>query len=57
MKDYRPHAIATLFGGGYIASGASGTSRLPRIETPGLELLGTEGAVLDEDGRYRLPNG
>ena len=36
--------IATLFGGGYIASGPAGKSRLPRIATPGLELLGTEGA-------------
>ena len=36
--------IATFFGGGYIASGPAGKSRLPRIATPGLELLGTEGA-------------
>jgi D-serine deaminase-like pyridoxal phosphate-dependent protein len=36
--------IAALFGGGYIASGPAGKSRLPRIVTPGLELLGTEGA-------------
>jgi len=36
--------IATLFGGGYIASGPAGKSRLPRIATPGLELLGPEGA-------------
>jgi D-serine deaminase-like pyridoxal phosphate-dependent protein len=36
--------FATLFGGGYIASGPAGTSRLPRIATRGLELLGTEGA-------------
>ncbi|MGN6609253.1 MAG: alanine racemase [Jatrophihabitans sp.] len=36
--------IATLFGGGYIASGPAGDSRLPRLATPGLELLGTEGA-------------
>jgi D-serine deaminase-like pyridoxal phosphate-dependent protein len=37
-------AIATFFGGGYIASGPAGKSRLPRIATRGLELLGTEGA-------------
>jgi D-serine deaminase-like pyridoxal phosphate-dependent protein len=36
--------IATFSGGGYIASGPAGTSRLPRIATRGLELLGTEGA-------------
>jgi D-serine deaminase-like pyridoxal phosphate-dependent protein len=36
--------IATLFGGGYIASGPAGKSRLPRTATRGLELLGTEGA-------------
>jgi D-serine deaminase-like pyridoxal phosphate-dependent protein len=36
--------IATLFGGGYIASGPAGKSRLPRPATRGLELLGTEGA-------------
>jgi D-serine deaminase-like pyridoxal phosphate-dependent protein len=36
--------IATLYGGGYIASGPSGKSRLPTVATPGLELLGTEGA-------------
>jgi D-serine deaminase-like pyridoxal phosphate-dependent protein len=36
--------IATFFGGGYIASGPAGKSRLPRIATRGLELLGTEGA-------------
>jgi D-serine deaminase-like pyridoxal phosphate-dependent protein len=37
-------AIATLFGGGYIASGPSGRSRLPKLATPGLKLIGTEGA-------------
>jgi D-serine deaminase-like pyridoxal phosphate-dependent protein len=36
--------IATLFGGGYIASGPAGKSRLPRLATPGLKLIGTEGA-------------
>ncbi|WP_375493077.1 alanine racemase [uncultured Jatrophihabitans sp.] len=36
--------IATLFGGGYAASGPAGKSRLPRIVTDGLALLGTEGA-------------
>jgi D-serine deaminase-like pyridoxal phosphate-dependent protein len=36
--------IATLFGGGYIASGPSGRSRLPKLATPGLKLIGTEGA-------------
>jgi len=36
--------IATLFGGGYIASGAPGTSRLPRPVAQGLTLLGAEGA-------------
>jgi D-serine deaminase-like pyridoxal phosphate-dependent protein len=36
--------IATLFGGGYLASGPAGKDRLPRLATPGLELLGTEGA-------------
>jgi D-serine deaminase-like pyridoxal phosphate-dependent protein len=36
--------IATLFGGGYHASGPAGKARLPRLATPGLELLGTEGA-------------
>ena len=41
----RPTAgMATFFGGGYIASGPAGKSRLPRIATRGLELLGTEGA-------------
>jgi D-serine deaminase-like pyridoxal phosphate-dependent protein len=36
--------IATLFGGGYIASGPAGKSRLPRPALRGLKLLGTEGA-------------
>jgi D-serine deaminase-like pyridoxal phosphate-dependent protein len=36
--------IATLFGGGYIASGPAGKSRVPRPVAPGLALLGTEGA-------------
>ena len=36
--------MATFFGGGYIASGPAGKSRLPRIATRGLTLLGTEGA-------------
>ena len=36
--------MATFFGGGYIASGPAGKSRLPRIASRGLELLGTEGA-------------
>jgi D-serine deaminase-like pyridoxal phosphate-dependent protein len=42
----RPHPrIATAFGGGYIASGPAGSSRLPRPTwPPGLKLLGTEGA-------------
>lgn len=41
----RPAAtIATLFGGGYIASGAAGKSRLPTPAVPGLALLGSEGA-------------
>ena len=42
----RPHRrIATAFGGGYIASGAAGPSRLPRPTWPaGLRLLGAEGA-------------
>jgi D-serine deaminase-like pyridoxal phosphate-dependent protein len=38
-------AIATLFGGGYIASGAAGKDRLPTPYLPaGLKLLGVEGA-------------
>lgn len=36
--------IATLFGGGYIASGPAGKSRSPRPADPALRLLGTEGA-------------
>ncbi len=37
--------IATLFGGGYVASGQAGKSRLPRPVFPaGLSLLGSEGA-------------
>jgi D-serine deaminase-like pyridoxal phosphate-dependent protein len=36
--------IATLFGGGYIASGPSGKSRAPAPAVPGLTLLGAEGA-------------
>ncbi len=37
--------IATLFGGGYVASGAAGADRLPSPYLPaGLKLLGTEGA-------------
>ena len=36
--------IATLFGGGYPASGPAGKTRLPRLATPELDLLGTEGA-------------
>ncbi|PQM45882.1 D-threonine aldolase [Mycobacterium talmoniae] len=36
--------IATLFGGGYIASGPPGRSRLPKLATPGLKLIGTEAA-------------
>lgn len=38
-------SITTLFGGGYIASGPTGASRVPRPVRPaGLKLLGTEGA-------------
>lgn len=37
-------SIATLFGGGYVASGAAGESRLPRPVRRGLSLLGREGA-------------
>jgi D-serine deaminase-like pyridoxal phosphate-dependent protein len=41
----RPAArIATLYGGGYIASGPSGRSRLPVPAAPGLALLRAEGA-------------
>ena len=42
----RPSArIATVFGGGYIASGPAGASRVPRPVWPaGLRLVGTEGA-------------
>lgn len=36
--------IATLFGGGYIASGPAAKSRLPAPILDGLTLLGTEGA-------------
>lgn len=37
--------IATLFGGGYIASGPPGPDRLPSVHLPaGLRLLGAEGA-------------
>ncbi len=36
--------IATLFGGGYIASGRAGKSRLPRPVAAGLKLIDTEGA-------------
>jgi D-serine deaminase-like pyridoxal phosphate-dependent protein len=36
--------IATLYGGGYVASGPAKKSRLPSPVDPGLSLLGTEGA-------------
>jgi D-serine deaminase-like pyridoxal phosphate-dependent protein len=36
--------VATLFGGGYIASGPAAKSRLPAPVARGLSLLGTEGA-------------
>ncbi len=36
--------IATLFGGGYVASGAAGKNRLPRPVSAALALIGTEGA-------------
>ncbi|MEO6887124.1 MAG: amino acid deaminase/aldolase, partial [Jatrophihabitantaceae bacterium] len=36
--------IATLFGGGYIASGPAGKTRIPKPATRGLKLIGTEGA-------------
>lgn len=38
-------AMVTCFGGGYVASGATGPDRLPRPYLPeGLELIGAEGA-------------
>jgi D-serine deaminase-like pyridoxal phosphate-dependent protein len=36
--------IATLFGGGYIASGPAGASRVPKPVARGLKLIGAEGA-------------
>lgn len=37
--------FATVFGGGYVASGAAGASRLPTpVWPPGLRLIGSEGA-------------
>jgi len=36
--------VATVYGGGYPASGPAGSSRLPRPVSDGLSLLGTEGA-------------
>ncbi len=36
--------IATLYGGGYVASGPAGTTRLPSPALRGAKLLGTEGA-------------
>jgi len=47
LDDVRKPAddVATLFSGGYIASGAPGKNRLPKPTWPeGLELLGAEGA-------------